>query len=190
MIYNTFLNSFHSFIDPPNEEELLDAIDNAQLHENQEFGWTDGCNVMVERLSLEDINQSILGPSIAQYFDHVGQLSTLPTRPFSIKVNDVWRTTYKRGGFQELHDHLPSDVSGVIFLDDDEDDFAQFYFHHRHHSDWSEEWRSLFFPESRVYLRGEKGQVLFFPSHMMHGVTPHNSDKLRKTVAFNIKLQQ
>ena len=68
--------------------------------------------------------------------------------------------------------------------------FAQFYFHHRHHSDWSEEWRSLFFPESRVYLRGEKGQVLFFPSHMMHGVTPHNSDKLRKTVAFNIKLQQ
>ena len=184
MIHNTFVNSFHSFIDPPNKEELLCAAENAELHENQEFGWTKGCNVIAERLSMESMHQGVLGPSIESFF------SELPSPPFKIQMDDIWRTSYKRGGFQEIHDHLPSDLSGVIFLDDIEDDFGQFYFHHRHHSEWSAEWRSLFFPESRLHLKGKRGQVLFFPSHMLHGVTIHRSDKLRRTVAFNIKLQK
>ena len=133
---------------------------------------------------MESMHQGVLGPSIESFF------SELPSPPFKIQMDDIWRTSYKRGGFQEIHDHLPSDLSGVIFLDDIEDDFGQFYFHHRHHSEWSAEWRSLFFPESRLHLKGKRGQVLFFPSHMLHGVTIHRSDKLRRTVAFNIKLQK
>ena len=30
------------------------------------------------------------------------------------------------------------------------------------------------------------GDVLLFPSHMLHGVSPHNSDIIRKTFSFNV----
>ena len=33
------------------------------------------------------------------------------------------------------------------------------------------------------------GDVLLFPSYMLHGVTPHNSKKPRRTVSFNIHLE-
>ena len=34
----------------------------------------------------------------------------------------------------------------------------------------------------------EPGDVLFFPSYVLHGVSPHNSDIIRASISFNIKL--
>ena len=34
----------------------------------------------------------------------------------------------------------------------------------------------------------QKGEVIFFPGHVLHGVTPHLSDEVRKTIATNISL--
>ena len=46
----TLTHNYYSIIDPPNMEELLDAVENANLMDEQEFTWTDGCLIEVERL--------------------------------------------------------------------------------------------------------------------------------------------
>ena len=34
------------------------------------------------------------------------------------------------------------------------------------------------------------GDFIVFPSHILHGVTPHNSDSVRKTLSFNININE
>ena len=38
-------------------------------------------------------------------------------------------------------------------------------------------------------IEEKKGDILFFPSHMIHGVTPHQSDIPRITISGNISLK-
>jgi|TARA_B100001250_G_scaffold247308_1_gene212629 uncharacterized protein (TIGR02466 family) len=186
MIFNTFIHYFHSLIDPPNVEELLKAAENAELHEQQFFAWKNDCEIEVERLAFESMGHEILGPTIDAFFS---QLPPVPPDTINIRVHEIWRSTYTRGCFQEIHDHLPHHLSGVLFLDDHEENCGRFYFHHRHYSELTQEWKELYFPQSRMYIPAKRGQVLLFPSHMMHGVTVHRSDKIRRTVAFNINLE-
>ena len=60
----TLTHNYYSIIDPPNVEELLDAVENANLMDEQEFTWTDGCLIEVERLNLND-----------NFFDKIGRIS-------------------------------------------------------------------------------------------------------------------
>ena len=38
-------------------------------------------------------------------------------------------------------------------------------------------------------IEADKGDIVFFPSHMIHGVSPHKSDNPRITVSGNITIQ-
>jgi len=178
MIHNTFVHSFHSLIDPPNKEELLNALENANLHKDQGFEWTNDCLIKSERLSL---GLDIFFPSLDLFFKDLSLDNNL-----NISLHEIWRNTYTKGFFQETHDHLPLHLSGVVFLTDYQKNDSKFYFQHRHHSEISKEWRELCLGQSRYYVEGKRGQVLLFPSYMMHGVTIHKSNSIRKTVAFNL----
>ena len=36
----------------------------------------------------------------------------------------------------------------------------------------------------------KKGDIMFFSSHIFHGVSPHHNDEVRKTLSFNINLKE
>ena len=38
-------------------------------------------------------------------------------------------------------------------------------------------------------IEPDKGDIVFFPSHMIHGVSPHKSDNPRITVSGNITIK-
>ena len=38
-------------------------------------------------------------------------------------------------------------------------------------------------------IEPDKGDILFFPSHMLHGVSPHKSDTPRVTISGNITIK-
>ena len=42
--------------------------------------------------------------------------------------------------------------------------------------------------KSDIYKAFEKGDILFFPSHILHGLSSHNSDVIRKTLSFNFDI--
>ena len=84
-----------------------------------------------------------------------------------IELLDIWRNTYQKGGFQEIHDHLvgavpesvspfygaeEADLSGCFFLEDYHPEASTFYFHNRHASELNVVWRK--FMSTSPFLEG------------------------------------
>ena len=185
MLYNTFAHHIHSEIIPSNKEELLYELENAELDDNQNFKWNDSCLVDLERLKLNQKSVGWFGPSLKVFFDELNiDASQLK---LEIRLDGIWRNTYKKGHFQEVHDHIPSDLSGVVFLTDEQDGDGRFYFDNRFVSYTHYPWRNLNIFQERAWIKAERGKVILFPSFMPHGVSAHKTDNIRKTVSFNFK---
>ena len=75
----TLTHNYYSIIDPPNVEELLDAVENANLMDEQEFTWTDGCLIEVERLNLNDNFFNLIRPSV--------ESTSSPPRPLGLRAS-------------------------------------------------------------------------------------------------------
>ena len=182
MIDFTFPHYFHSETTPSNKEEMLDAIENADLMPDQDCSWNDGCLVKFERLDFRNNFTEVFQPVLDQFFNEMG----LNVDGLNLFLHEIWRNTYTKGFFQEIHDHFPHSLSGVVFLTDEQEGDGKFYFYHRHSSEISMEWLQLGFIGERKFVKAERGKVILFPSHMLHGVSVHKSDNIRKTVSFNI----
>jgi len=191
MIHEIFSNYLYFLISPPNKEEIL-SVRNIKVEEidTSNLEWIKECEVKVEILD-EDKISSLLKPSLLIFFKELG-IRRIP----KITLMSSWKNTYTRGSFQEIHDHLhtvdDSHLSGCIFLDDYNSDASQFYFYNRHCSEVSEPWRMMMedigYPFKDCVVKPKKGDIIFFPSHMLHGVTPHRMDEPRTTISFNIHL--
>tara|TARA_B100000287_G_C20325923_1_gene659739 strand:+ start:84 stop:656 length:573 start_codon:yes stop_codon:yes gene_type:complete len=188
MITFPFPQDFYVTVDPPNKKDLLKVCDNGKLNKNQVFSWKGWCAVKCERLVVDEI-LPVLGPSIDEFMKRVS-LGLHTSFKNDLYIDDVWRNTYTKGCSQEVHDHLLCDISGVIFLDDYRQGSSEFYFFNRNYPDLSTGWRKIIGINSNhnPQITAKRGQIIFFPSHMLHGVTPHNNSKPRKTVSFNINI--
>jgi hypothetical protein len=109
-----------------------------------------------------------------------------------LKLEGVWRNTYIKGSFQEIHDHSGGgDVSGCVFLEDFDQEAGKFYFYNRHASEIGAKWRYLLMGDkmdemlSKVIVH-DAGDVLLFPSYVLHGVTLHRLRRPRTTISFNM----
>ena len=174
-----FSSYFYSIIEPPNKEELLNIAENPPLHERQYFEWSEDCSVNVERLPY-DVFGKLINPSLIEF-----QKEFQIDRPFA--VEDIWKPTYTKGSYQEIHDHSGCEISCVLFLDDLEEDGSKFFFYNRHSSELSLSWLE-YLPDvhpTNYYIDYKRGDAIFFPSYMLHGVSCHRSDNRRRTIAFN-----
>ena len=190
MVNYIFPHYFYSIIDPPNKKELLKIANNAKPHNNQHFGWGDECTVKVQKLVVDEFQRELY-PSLKIFLDDLGRTGGMKSGlNLSITVDEAWKNTYTKGSFQELHDHLPyHQLAAVLFLDDHQPGFSELYFQDRFFCELTLEWRRIHPNEGRYKLGNvDKGNIVFFPSHLLHGVSPHNSYKRRRTIAFNIRL--
>ena len=117
-------------------------------------------------------------------------LSKVVEVPYSFSIEEVWKNTYHRNYHQEQHDHRGYELSFVIFMEDYKENDAKFYFVNERNRVTSTTWLSLSEGmEDSIYVEPKKGDILFFPSHMIHGVSPHKSDNPRVTVSGNITIK-
>ena len=185
-----FPSQFYSLISPPNKEDILSALKSAKVdkEKTKSLLWNKNLiNVKVELLYPDDLFKFLI-PSLQLYFKEFG-VNEVPVR-----LVEIWKNTYTKGGYQEVHDHLgPSgivDIAGCIFLDDYHPEYAKFFFHNRHSCEISPAWRRLFDRNKTSFNNYiptyKKGDIMFFPANMPHGVYPHKSRKTRQTVSFNI----
>ena len=72
--------------------------------------WAKACSVKVEGLFTDDLMPYIV-PTVNNFLKGANMSYK------DLKVNQPWKNTYKKGGFQELHDHGDAFLSGCIFLD-------------------------------------------------------------------------
>jgi len=67
--------------------------------------------------------------------------------------------------------------------------YSQFYFLDRH-VDLSSVWKRVLPLEQTHIPKIEAGDILFFPGHMLHGVSSHKHDNIRKTLSCNFWIKQ
>ena len=162
----------------------VDSLKDLKVDKDYNPKWAKACSVKVEGLFTDD-----LMPYIAPTVNNFLKGANMSYK--DLKVNQPWRNTYEKGGFQELHDHGDAFLSGCIFLDNPDPDFGNFYFYNRHSIELLKPQRQLIdnlFGTSYLSFIPNvlKGDILIFPSYMMHGVTMHKSEKIRRTISFNI----
>ena len=165
----------------PNYEEILEfsSTKTDEDVDNQKFDWGKHCDI--DRIPVTGVEfQHLLQPSINLFSESFG-------KTFKYTLYNPWINVYKRGFFQEVHTHEPHDVSCVLFLNTGKN-FSDFYFFNRYDVTYSSLWKSILNVKNKHYPKIEDGTIIFFPGNTLHGVSKHNSDIERRTIACNLDL--
>ena len=183
MIEIPFCNDFYSIVNPENKNEIIEHCLNAVELPEQKFEWGEHCLSQKVHLKLTGFSD-LLKTSIIETLSEVIDVR------YAYSLNEIWKNTYHRYYHQESHSHTGSELSFVIFMNDYSENDAKFYFLNERNRVTSATWLSLSEGmEDSIYIEPKKGDILFFPSHMIHGVTPHQSDIPRITISGNISLK-
>ena len=185
MIETPFYNDFYSLILPDNHEEIIEHCLNATELPEESFQWGEVCLSEKVYLKLTGFTE-ILKPYVIEVLSEIVD----EDMAYGFAVEEVWKNTYHRYYHQEQHDHQGYELSFVIFLTDYHKDDARFYFVNERTRLTAELWGDVsgLMPDS-LPIKGEKGDIVFFNSHMLHGVSPHKSDNPRVTVSGNITIK-
>ena len=174
---NIFSQSFYWKFQAPNKEELSTFV--LAQESGDPVPWGKLCSVKMTQI-LDDI-LPMMQPSINKFCEEVDQRMLM-------SMNRPWVSHYEKGDYQEPHDHNDCDVVGVFFPEYLEG-YSQFYFLDRH-VDLSSVWKRVLPTEQTHIPKIEAGDILFFPGHMLHGVSSHKHDNIRKTLSCNFWVKQ
>ena len=179
MLTNICQTSFYWHFRAPNAEEILKKIEeySEKDADNSRFSWTQVCIVDLVPLLAEDWID-LIKPNL----DHISNIMNVNCEYI---LYDPWLNFYKRHSFQEVHDHDSFDMSYVFFANDGKD-FSKFSFFDRNSTSLTSLMKEFCGYSSGTHIDYKKGDILFFPSNLLHHVTPHNSDEVRKTLSGNI----
>lgn len=167
----------------PNAKEIIKTIDyyNESHVDNSKFTWGSKSSSGKISLKWEDYIE-LFKPSLSIFANQFNSY-------IDYTMYDPWLNLYKRRDFQEVHDHREHDFACVFIINEGEG-FGKFYFQDRNCM-----FKSLKIEKMINYIDNyipelKTGDFIVFPSHMLHGVTPHNSNSVRKTLSFNIDINE
>ena len=184
MLIAPFTSEFYTIFPAPNADEFIDSINescNSKKINNDHFIWGTYCKVDRIPLSWKD-TIDLYKPSIELLYKEF-------SKSFSYTLFDPWINLYKRGYYQEIHAHKGYDISSVFFANDGAN-FSELFFSDRNSIGFSYKYEQLISYNSIFNLKYKKGDIVFFPSHLLHGVTAHESDEIRKTMSVNISINE
>lgn len=110
-------------------------------------------------------------------------------------VKDSWLNFYNQNDFQEIHGHsADAQLSMVYFVNYNPVTDGKFYFFNRNYTDRELSKFSTLIDKfqavmSNWYPNIEEGDILIFPSYLLHGVRPHESNTQRITLAVNFTFE-
>ncbi len=181
MFYPTFLSSFYWSYQVNNLEQIKEYVDYQTNVDNSPFSWGDEC--LIDRIEIDSKEiLELIQPSIDEFSEEWN-------KKVDVRIYKPWINLYKRGYYQEVHDHR-TDIGATIVLNDGVD-FSKFYFFNRYSNFASNKVLHLFKNFSThdlFYPNVKEGTILFFPGTALHGVTVHKSDVVRKTLSFNMDI--
>ena len=176
-----FKANFYTIYQAPNADELISKINTytEDFIQNDKFTWGNKSSSDKIPVKWEDYID-LLEPSIRLF-----------GREFNINFKFIlynpWINFYKRGDHQEVHGHATHHLSAV-FITNDGEDYSQFYFFDKDNYSVSDPYSigKIINHQGTYNVKLKAGDIMFFPSYMLHGVSPHKSDIIRKSLSFNL----
>lgn len=99
-------------------------------------------------------------------------------RTFNMKVTNLWAQRYKSQNFMPPHTHEPAGFSAVLFAEFDNTEHQATKF-------WAPFKNTIDAMDYRYDPDVKEGDILFFPSFLMHYAEPNYSEKNRTIFSFN-----
>lgn len=113
---------------------------------------------------------------------HISQfLSSLKIPKYDYKMTS-WITSFDKGEYAPVHNHLNADISGVYYYETNEKD-GNIYFVTPSLAMTSSIFSKL---ADNFHVTPEEGKLLLFPGWLQHGVSTNTTSGNRKSLAFNI----
>ena len=127
----------------------------------------------------------VLRPAFDQFINEVGAKQDINIIP-----RNFWANKYNAGEFQEAHDHCApnSNIGFVYFYEINECDDCGFKFYNTEHAPIKLQGidEVLGTPDTQITEPDIKqGDLIMFPAHYLHLVSPHKGTKTRMTVSAN-----
>tara|TARA_B100000424_G_C22697444_1_gene380674 strand:+ start:69 stop:602 length:534 start_codon:yes stop_codon:yes gene_type:complete len=171
-----FSSSFYIKFKAPNSTQIIDSI-NQHISDVSTFEmeWGKRCNVNTVTLNWKDF--------INLYTPSLDIVSDKLNSKFNFLMYDPWINLYNTGQFQEIHDHSDNDMSCVFFKSSGD----EFFFYDRNSVNLSRSMKKLLNYGDSYSVKAESGDIMFFPSHMLHGVCPSKiPERITMSVNFDI----
>ena len=165
-------------IDDPEHEMtwtdyFLQGSDNSDAYEMDHLGIN--LQTPVKYISssaqYEPVFLSMISPYLKQFLKRADYKFT--------EVSRVWTQRYSKGDYHAPHDHGPEGFACVFYAQLDPEvhlptEFIQPWIPHTGNRDMES-------PDNVV-----EGDLVIFPSNLMHMAPPHSSDKYRTIISFNL----
>ena len=155
----------------------------AKIHID-DYPFAEKLNPILHRIIVEKSNKEDFGAVMTDWesfdvreFKLIGDYATnlikgwireiyTPTRPFGLKLNNIWGQWYRKGDYQISHAHYPNQWSFVYYVNTPKGSSP------------------LVFTETRKKIYPKAGQMIIFPSWIRHEVPPNKCEG-RSIVAGN-----
>lgn len=176
---------FGSIINEELNKTILNVLEN-QMKENEGVFHTNKGGYQTKIIFDEKINKFLLERSAKLIIENY-QLK-------NVKINllNLWINHNLKGNYNLPHIHQYSNFSGIYYVEVTEEGGDLIFFRgdksnqmlHIQAILQEEDFREQF------HIKPIKNQLIIFPSHLMHMVTPHLDDKPRVSVAFNLLISK
>jgi hypothetical protein len=129
----------------------------------------------------------VLRPIFDKFIEEVGSKTDIEILPMN-----AWVSKYNSGDSQEAHDHCDptNNLSMVYFHTVNDDDGCAFKFINTEHQLYKSQGLDVLNAPSQQVTVPEvkKGDVIIFPSHYLHLVSPHRGTTTRITISANFNV--
>lgn len=106
------------------------------------------------------------------------------------RINQMWGNSYNKGYWIPRHTHPNNHLSGIFYLDLEEDSGGTVFFNPNpvvNHIEIPSKGRGSSFGFTKTLIsQGRRHRLIIFPSYLDHCSEPNRSDKPRITISFNI----
>jgi hypothetical protein len=96
----------------------------------------------------------------------------------SFKIEDIWTVQYGKGDFHSVHTHGTCNLSAVLYFDYDNKEHSATHFVVGQNNIKS--------TTDVASPPAEEGDLVIFPSNILHFTSPNASDKIRRVISFDI----
>lgn len=138
-------------------------------------------NFILNQEPLNDI-KNFINTSLNDCFNYIFQ----PKNDMSIYITESWVNVTKKEESHHYHNHPNSFLSGVMYIDSDNDrDTIQFHKNIQQFPLYPETSEYNIYNSASWWLPAKTGTLYLFPSSLHHSVEKPHGDNLRISISFN-----